>query len=80
MYYLKILLEDITLENTQKLFERIRECFENNTITVNENKIKYTISCGIAYGIVNSLDDMINSADEALYDSKNSGKNKVTIR
>lgn len=75
-----ILLEDITLENTEKLFERIRENFENNVINANGVEIEYTVSFGIAYGMANTLEDMISLSDVALYDSKNNGRNQVSIK
>ena len=41
-----------------------------------------TISGGVAWGMINSYDalyNIINKADEALYQSKSTGKNKVTM-
>ncbi len=75
-----ILLENITQENTQKLFERIRQDFEENIIKTLGFEISYTVSIGIAYGLGNSLDDMINGSDEALYHSKENGRNQVTLQ
>jgi len=75
-----MLLEDITLEDTQKLFERVREHFEKNVIKADGIEIGYTVSFGIAYGLPNSLEEMISLSDKALYHSKNSGRNLVTIR
>lgn len=75
-----ILLEGLTLEDTKKLFERVRENFENNCINVNGVEIRYTVSFGIAYGMADSLEEMINLSDDALYDSKNNGRNQITIK
>lgn len=75
-----VILEDITLENTQKVFERIRRNFEENIIDAHGAKFTYTVSFGIAYGLSDSLEAMINLSDEALYDSKNNGRNQITIK
>ena len=75
-----IILEDISKENVATLFERIRKEFEDNVIEINNIKIKYTVSFGIAYGLLDSLEDMVNLSDAALYDSKENGRNQVTIK
>jgi len=74
-----ILLEDITKEDAQKLFEKIREDFEKNAIDALGVKISYTVSIGISYGNLSSIEDMIKKADEALYFSKENGRNKITF-
>ncbi len=75
-----ILLEEINLENTRKLFEKIRTAFENNIIYTNGLEISYTISTGICFGLLDSLDAMIQTSDEALYEAKTTGRNKVVIK
>jgi diguanylate cyclase (GGDEF)-like protein len=75
-----ILLEDITVEDIENLFERVREDFENNIIDVDGIKVNYTVSFGIAYGMSDSLEDMVRLADSALYNSKEHGRNQVTIK
>jgi len=75
-----IVLEDISQENVAMLFEKIRKDFENNVIEVKSHTIKYTVSFGIAYGLGESLEDMVNLSDAALYDSKENGRNQVTIK
>jgi diguanylate cyclase (GGDEF)-like protein len=74
-----ILLEDISLDKTKKLANRIVKLFKDNHILIaNNEKINYTVSLGVAYGTSNSLTNMINLSDGALYESKNNGKNTYT--
>jgi len=75
-----ILLEEINLINLKKLFEKVRLAFETNVIETNGIKISYTISTGICYGLMDTLDDMIKMSDEALYEAKTTGRNKVVIK
>jgi len=75
-----IILEEISEEDVKKLFEKIRKEFEANVIDVDEVEIKYTVSFGIAYGLLGSLEEMVILSDNALYESKESGRNRVTLR
>ncbi len=75
-----ILLEGISQENTEIVFERIRQSFEVNKIKVSKNTITYTVSIGISFGLAKNLDEMIKLSDQALYHSKENGRNQVTIK
>ena len=74
-----VLLENITLEDTEKLFEKIRDKFEKNIITVGDIEIKYTTSIGICYGLEDDLEAMIKKSDNGLYYCKNNGRNQIAI-
>lgn len=74
-----ILVDDIIKEDVQRLAEKIRNDFEENEIIYDGQPIKYTVSFGIVYGMMDSIQNFLKVADEALYNSKNSGKNQVTI-
>jgi len=74
-----IILEEITLQDTKTLFEKIRKCFETSTIKVAEEEFSFTISIGVCYGSKDTLDEMIKIADKELYNCKNTGRNKVSI-
>ena len=74
-----ILLENITFEDAKKVFEKIRIGFEENSIKIQNHSINYTVSIGIGYGIINSVDKLLKLSDEALYDAKETGRNKVVF-
>ena len=75
-----ILLEDITCKDLKNLFERIRVDFEKNIIKIDNVELKYTVSTGIAYGVFDSLEEMLKISDEELYKSKENGRNQVNIK
>ena len=75
-----ILLEDISIEDTRTLFEKIRFSFEENVIKINDLALKYTVSLGIAFGKSKDINEMLKISDEALYEAKETGRNKVVIR
>lgn len=70
-----IVLPDTYFENAKSLAERIRNNIKENLIAT----IQVTISLGITSISEKdkTINDMINRADEALYKSKNSGRDLV---
>jgi len=76
-----ILLEDISLEDAKNLFERIRQKFEDNQLVIHDKlTINYTVSIGVYFGIGDDVNKMIKVSDEALYEAKETGRNKVVIK
>lgn len=74
-----ILLENIDIDNAKIVASRIKDSFEEGSI---EGSYDTTASFGISNikkDDVN-LEVLIHRADEALYVSKNSGKNCITVR
>jgi len=76
-----ILLPDTDMESSMQIAETIRGLVENMVITYDQDKkLQVTISVGVAMADVIEDDDIeisINRADNALYEAKRSGKNKV---
>lgn len=74
-----ILLENISSEEIEMIFEKIRKKFEDNILNVGNTSLSFTISIGVCYGLQNSLESMIKTADDGLYFCKNNGRNQVKI-
>ena len=74
-----ILLEDITLENTTQLFNKIKNSLMTHILKVGEFKISFDISFGIFHGKDDSLDCMIKKARKSLNNAKTDENNRITI-
>jgi len=76
-----LILIDTKPDAAKILAERLRKKIEALTVTYENMEIKYTISLGIAEASVASEDYMkwLECADNALYTSKESGRNQTTI-
>ena len=76
-----ILLNNTNEENAYNLAEKIRSHIESLTYKNDKIEIKTTISLGISQlkKEDNDLDSIIIRADKALYEAKNTGRNKSII-
>ena len=82
-----ILLPFTKIEEAQRVAERLRKLIENNEIDISKvnpdsdtKKIKVTLSLGIYEMTQNDNgEDLLKKADKALYEAKNTGRNKVVI-
>jgi diguanylate cyclase len=61
--------------------ERIRSTIESHVILSNDRQLHVTVSIGIAAypSLATTQPQLIDSADKALYNSKEHGRNRVTI-
>jgi len=78
-----ILLPNTSLENAKILANKIRVEIENLSIKIDNNIIKFTISLGVSKIDLEketNIEAGLKRVDEALYDAKNSGRNKVCIK
>lgn len=75
-----ILLPGQNREQAANKAECLRTTLENTLIPVNNTNVTITASFGVAEIAPDrmDLDDMINRADQALYQSKNAGRNTVS--
>jgi len=75
-----LILPDITIENGEKLTERIRLLIENNLKIQDLLSHNITVSIGITeFREKDTIDTIVKRADEAMYLSKKNGKNQVTV-
>ena len=59
---------------------RIRQHIEAMPIPLNDKEaLHLTVSIGVTTTLCNTLDEMINKSDEALYKAKQSGRNQVVL-
>jgi diguanylate cyclase (GGDEF)-like protein len=76
-----VILLPMSENEARLIMDNLRETIEKMLINYEEKAIKVTISIGmssIEYHS-NNIDHVISQADKALYDSKNSGRNKITM-
>jgi diguanylate cyclase len=76
-----IILPDTPVANVEFVAERIRRLVEKCTVVYDEIDIKFTISMGIAGFKLTHKDSTqwLDTADKALYQAKESGKNRVIL-
>lgn len=76
-----IFLRDANLENARQVAEKIRKNIEGTAITINDDETLFcTSSFGVSqYSPTQTLNDLFKKTDEALYRSKASGRNTVTV-
>jgi len=77
-----VLLYECDLENAKRVAEKIRVAFSESSVYNGEERIQRTISIGVAHFSKDkkvSLRDVIKNADEALYEAKRGGRNRVVV-
>jgi len=76
-----VVLKNIDQKNAIGFFLKLKELLAKNKINTKDGTIKYTVSIGLSFGDNDdkNIDELLNSADKALYKAKNSGKNRVEI-
>ena len=80
--FILLLRGAISIGDTEKLCERIRRQIESRNFEYGGISIKLTISIGACFQDDTqdmTLEDIISKADKALYESKRSGRNRITL-
>lgn len=79
-----VLLDNADKKEALKAAERIRKAIAEHDFVYNNQHLHVTISCGVSVydsktNPVNVANILVNQADQGLYISKNSGRNKVSL-
>lgn len=77
-----ILCDNADQETTRAVAERIRSRFENHTIATGDgHQVQITVSLGIcsASSCERAVDQLLKTADTALYRAKESGRNRIEV-
>ena len=74
-----VLLPQLSKEEAQEAAERVRSAIENTSFDMKGQRIQSTVSIGLASypDDLQNIYDLIDKADESLYQSKNNGRNQV---
>lgn len=77
-----LILPETTLQIAIEVAERIRSTIEKHSFVFDDKKIPVTISIGVSCldSAIKSDADLLSTADKALYDAKNQGRNRVCVR
>ncbi len=77
-----LILPETALQIGIEVAERIRTTIEKHAFIFEGNKMPVSISVGISCldSTAKTDQDLLNTADKALYDSKNQGRNRVSVR
>ncbi len=74
-----VVIQELSASKVSTLLNAFREYLASQQFDIDAHTISFTASIGVANNInqVESLDDLINNADVALYQAKESGRNVV---
>jgi len=77
-----LLLPSVSAEQGLKVAEKIRAAIAAQTLSLDNTKIKMTVSIGLSYQLPadRSLAEIQQRADKALYEAKDSGRNRVAVQ
>lgn len=70
---------DKSIDHAQYRIDELRRIINENTVHAGTETFSVTCSFGIAEGNIKDFEHIINKADKALYASKDSGKNRLTV-
>lgn len=78
-----VFIGDTTAQNAQQIAQRIRTNIEKLVIENENHRLNCTCSIGVYFmqdlSVQNSLESIIEKSDQALYEAKHTGRNRVVI-
>ncbi len=77
-----VILPEVDIEGAAVVAERLRSLIEKHPFPGDSEPLHVTISLGVAEfdpETIHSVSQMVNEADKALYESKENGRNRVTL-
>ncbi len=76
-----VLLPGINTESARPIAERILKAVENSSFDYKGNQVSSTVSIGLASfpDTSNNIDELMEKADKAMYQSKTECRNRVTV-
>ena len=76
-----LLLPETDLSQAQVAAERLRREVAANSLEVASRSIPATVSIGVATSLaaMNDISDLMKAANQAVYDAKHAGRNRVTV-
>lgn len=78
----ELILTNTNLEGAMRVAEKIRQNVQDHLFSDGTNSMRLTVSIGMAACSVNNPENpdlLIKMADKALYEAKNSGRNRVVV-
>lgn len=78
-----ILLPNTAQDDAISIAEKLRHSIDNSSVPIEEDTLKYTISLGVSSVDIKcefDIEEALKRADQALYTSKNNGKNQVNFQ
>ncbi|NOX16384.1 MAG: diguanylate cyclase [Epsilonproteobacteria bacterium] len=74
----------VALRNVDKkqaigFFAKLRKIISDSTLKIAGKNIKFTVSIGVAFSDRKKIEKLLKVADDALYNAKKSGRNRVEI-
>jgi len=76
-----VLLSNAQSDFASRVAERIRKRVERDTVISDTTQLRFTVSVGVSHDLeaATHRHDLLSSADEALYEAKRSGRNRVVV-
>ncbi len=74
-----VALRGVNQKQAIGFFAKLRKTISDLSLKIEQHNIKFTVSIGVSFSDGSDIDSLIKKADEALYEAKNSGRNRVEI-